>query len=158
MGPENVDEFGAAAAGEDTLRAWMRDHAEPFRQVTADAIVAAFAGLVPQVDKDVLVGGFAERMAAVMRRALEHGVDGWIDDDLAFTRPWGFDVGDVTVPVTVWQGDLDLMVPFAHGQWLARHVPGARAQLAPGHGHLSLITRFREAILDDLLRRRVVPH
>ena len=158
MGPENVDEFGAAVAGEDTLRAWMRDHGEPFRHVTGDAIVAAFAGLVPQVDKDVLVGGFAEQMAAVMRRALEHGYDGWIDDDLAFTRPWGFDVADVRVPVTVWQGDLDLMVPFAHGQWLVRRLPGAQAQMARGHGHLSLVTRYRDEILDDLLRRRFVPH
>ncbi|HTP98077.1 MAG TPA: alpha/beta hydrolase [Casimicrobiaceae bacterium] len=153
MGPENVEEFGAAMAGETALRTWMERNGEPMREVTGATLVEAFGGLVPPVDKDVLVGGFADHMAAVMRRALEQGLDGWIDDDLAFARPWGFDVAAVRAAVTVWQGDLDLMVPFAHGRWLARRLPNARAHMAPGHGHLSLVTRYRGEILDDLVAR-----
>lgn len=151
MGPENVEEFGAALAGEGALREWTAANAEPFRHVTGQQIAEAFGGLVPQIDRDVLVGGYADQMAAEMRRALEHGFDGWVDDDLAFTRDWGFDVRDVRAPVTVWQGDLDLMVPFAHGAWLADHIPSATARMAPGHGHLSLVTRFRDEILDALM-------
>lgn len=148
MGPENVEEFGAAAAGEAELRAWMTEHGEAFRRVTGDDIVAAFGGLVPQVDKEVLVAGFAEEMAAGIRRALAGGFDGWVDDDLAFVRPWGVDLGRITSPVTVWQGDLDLMVPAAHGAWLAGHVPGAVARIPEGHGHISLVTAYRGRILD----------
>ena len=44
----------------------------------------------------------------------------------------------MSAPVEIWQGSEDLMVPFAHGQWLAARVAGARAQLVEGHGHLSL--------------------
>jgi pimeloyl-ACP methyl ester carboxylesterase len=150
MGPENVEEFGAAERGEADLRAWMAASGEPFRHVTGEQIAEAFGGLVPQIDVDVLTGGYAEQMAAETRRALEHGFDGWIDDDLAFVRPWGFDVGDISRPVTVWQGDLDLMVPFAHGTWLADHLPTATRRMAPGHGHISLVTRYRDEILDDL--------
>jgi len=151
MGPENVEEFGAAEEGEVPLRAWIAEFGEPFRHVTGEQIAEAFGGLVPQVDVDVLEGGYADQMAAEMRRALEYGFDGWVDDDLAFTRPWGFDVGDIKLPVTVWQGDLDLMVPFAHGRWLAHHLHTATKRLVPGHGHISLVTRYREEILDDLL-------
>jgi pimeloyl-ACP methyl ester carboxylesterase len=150
MGPENVDEFGAAREGEDALRAWLAEFGEPFRQVTGEQIADAFGGLVPPIDVEVLHGGYADQMAAEMRRALAGGFDGWVDDDLAFTRPWGFDVSDVGLPVTVWQGDLDLMVPFAHGRWLADHLPRATRRMVPGHGHISLVTRHRAEILDDL--------
>jgi pimeloyl-ACP methyl ester carboxylesterase len=73
------------------------------------------------------------------------------DDGLAATRPWGFDLASITVPVAVWQGGQDAMVPFAHGQWLAAHVPGAEAHLPDDEGHLSLTLRIEE-ILSDLVR------
>lgn len=57
----------------------------------------------------------------------------------------------MTVPVSVWQGRHDLMVPFAHGEWLTRHIPSARAQLRPEHGHLSLAVGSIGEILDDLV-------
>ena len=150
MGPENVAEFGAAVEGEQALAVWMAEFAEPFRQVTGDEIAEAFGGLVPPIDVDVLKGGYANQMAGEVRRALAHGFDGWIDDDLAFTNAWGFAVEDIKTPVTVWQGELDLMVPFAHGRWLATHLRRATQRMVPGHGHISIVTRYRDEILDDL--------
>jgi pimeloyl-ACP methyl ester carboxylesterase len=151
MGPENVEEFNRAIEGEAPLRAFQQPGAELLRHITGDGLAAAFGGLIPQVDRDELTGAYAEELAAVLRRALARGNDGAIDDDLAFIRPWGFAVTDIAAPVTVWQGDLDLMVPFAHGQWLARHIAGAQARLLAGEGHLSLVTRYRAEILDALL-------
>lgn len=153
MGPENHAEFGAALRGEAALRTWLAANAADFAQVTGPGLVSALGGLIPQVDKDALAGSVADAFAATTRRALAGGFDGWIDDDLAFIEPWGFALSSIGVPVTVWQGDLDLMVPAAHGEWLASAVPGAVARAAPGHGHISLITTFRDAIVDDLLTR-----
>lgn len=153
MGPENIAEFGAAVTGEEAIREWLNEFGEPFRTVTGEQIAEAFGGLVPDVDKEVLHGGYAEQMAAETRRALEHGMEGWLDDDLAFTRPWGFALDEVDVPVTVWQGDLDLMVPFAHGEWLVEHLPQATGRMVPGHGHISLVTQYRGEILDDLIAK-----
>jgi pimeloyl-ACP methyl ester carboxylesterase len=151
MGPENVDEFGTASLGEAALRAWLEVNLAPLRTVTGAGIIDAFGGLLPQADKDVLADGFADVMAASCRRALAPGIDGQLDDDLAFIRDWGFALDAVRVPVAVWQGDLDLMVPAAHGAWLAAHLPHARHVFAPGHGHLSLVKTNRAAILDTLL-------
>ena len=107
----------------------------------------------------MLTGEFADHVAACLRTALSSGIAGWRDDDLAFVKDWGFSLGwesPVPVPpdpapVAVWQGDQDRMVPFAHGQWLAGAVRGARVHLMPGDGHLSLTVRAFDRILDDLL-------
>ena len=153
MGPENHAEFGAALRGEAALRAWLAENAAGHATVTGPELVGALGGLIPQADKDVLSGSVADALAAMTRRALAGGFDGWIDDDLAFTQPWGFSLASIRVPVTVWQGDLDLMVPAAHGAWLAAAIPGAVARAAAGHGHISLVTTFRDAIVDDLVSR-----
>jgi pimeloyl-ACP methyl ester carboxylesterase len=69
------------------------------------------------------------------------GLDGWIDDDLAFVRPWGFDPADITVPVRLWQGRQDWMVPYAHGEWLARRLLRVDARFSPDEGHVTLLER-----------------
>ena len=53
-------------------------------------------------------------------------------------------------PVSIWQGDEDRMVPFAHGGWLAGHVAGAAVHLRPGEGHLSLMLDRADDIFADL--------
>ena len=148
-----MGEVGAAVVGEAPLRDWLTAHAGAFREVTGAELAAAFGGLLPRIDQDELHGAYGEELAAVMRRALAGGFDGWVDDDLAFVQPWGFELGTITVPVTLWQGELDLMVPPSHGQWLARAVPDARVGFAPAHGHVSLLTQCRAAILDGLIVR-----
>ncbi|MBO0822122.1 MAG: alpha/beta hydrolase, partial [Nocardiopsaceae bacterium] len=151
MGPENVTEFGAALKGPDALTPYLEGEAVALGQVTGDDIVAAFGGLVSDADKAALTGEYAATLAASLRAALRGGVAGWRDDDLAFTADWGFDLAGLAAPVAVWQGDQDRMVPYAHGQWLASHIPGARVHLKPGEGHLSLALTALGDILDDLL-------
>ena len=75
----------------------------------------------------------------------------WFDDDVAFSNPWGFALDSIKVPLTLWQGGQDRMVPFAHGEWLAAHIDGANPKLLPEHGHLSIAVASFGQILDDLL-------
>jgi len=154
MGPENEEEFGAVVAGEAALTQWMQTNTPGFMHVTAAEVAAAFGGLVPQVDIDSLNNGFAETMAASDRRALAHGWTGWFDDDFAFVKPWGFELDALIakgIPVVIWQGDLDLMVPEAHGLWLHNRITGSALRRVAGHGHISLVVDFKDDILDDLV-------
>jgi pimeloyl-ACP methyl ester carboxylesterase len=153
MGPENHEEFGAAVTGRHALEPYLEKEAEEMTTVTAEQIAEALGGLVSPVDRAYATGEFAERMLASFRRACLHGVEGWAEDDLAFTRPWGFEPSDITVPVSVWQGAQDRMVPFSHGRWLAANIPGATVHLDDDQGHLSLWGRIGE-ILDELSDRR----
>lgn len=151
MGAENIDEFGAAIAGPEPLQALLESIAPGLATVTADEIATALGDLVPDVDRAALTGEFAATVADEFRRALSSGIWGWHDDDIAFTRSWGFDLGAIRVPVSLWQGGQDRMVPFAHGRWLADRIPGVRAHLLPDEGHLSIGVASLDAILDDLL-------
>jgi pimeloyl-ACP methyl ester carboxylesterase len=151
MGPENIEEFSRARQGESALTPWLEQEAAKLAAVTGGEIAAAFGGLVSEVDVAALTGEFAAYIATCFRRAVSTSIAGWRDDDLAFTHDWGFDVTRIERPVSVWQGGQDRMVPFAHGQWLAEHIPGARRHLDPREGHLSLAAGALEQIVDELL-------
>ena len=149
MGPENHDEFGAALKGEAVITHWMNENAVPMKQVTGSDIREAFGGLIGDADKSVLEGVVADEMAATMRNGLAVSFDGWIDDDLVFIKPWGFDLAAITKPVILWQGDDDFMVPQSHSYWLEKHIPGSKLNFVPGHGHISLVVKYSDQILDQ---------
>jgi pimeloyl-ACP methyl ester carboxylesterase len=152
MGKENLVEFGAAIEGPDPLRTWMDENAAKTSQAaSAEDLLAALGDLVSEVDRGVLTGDFAAHLLESEHIAMRNGYWGWFDDDLAFVRDWGFDPAAITMPVALWHGRQDRFVPFAHTEWLADHIPGARARLLEEHGHLSLTIASFGAILDDLM-------
>ena len=151
MGENNQIEYPLAARDPEGLRRWMEPQVEALARVRSDEIVAELRSLISGVDETQITGDFGEMFADSLHRAFRHGLWGWYDDDIAFVRDWGVDLSGITVPVSIWQGREDLMVPFAHGEWLAEHVPAARSRLRPEHGHLSLGVGAFGEILDDLL-------
>jgi pimeloyl-ACP methyl ester carboxylesterase len=151
MGEENITEFGAALQGEDVLRSYLTNMRERLKDVDLDGIISSLKTLLPQVDKDVLTDEFGEDMVASFHEALRTGVDGWLDDDLAFAKPWGFSLKEISVPTAIWQGSADLMVPFAHGEWLASRLPHASVHLEDGEGHLSVGIGAVDAMFDELV-------
>ena len=152
MGPENIEHKKIAIQGEEPLREWARINAAAWFTIADDELTDALGGLIPEIDAVALnEHGMAAVWASSIRRSLQNGIDGYIDDSLVFCKYWGFRPDDIKVPVTVWQGDLDLMVPFTHGQWLIKHIPQAKSQLELGHGHISLIVDKKQDIIKDLL-------
>ena len=151
MGEENIAEFSAALTGEAELRWRLIREREQLEHVTAADIVASLETLLPDVDRAVLTGEFGEDLAASFREAVRTGVEGWIEDDIAFTRSWGFGLEEISVPTMIWQGSADLMVPFSHGKWLASQLPGALAHLEEGQGHLSVGLGALDRMLDELV-------
>jgi pimeloyl-ACP methyl ester carboxylesterase len=150
MGEANVIEFSAAVSGEDELRPHLLAEREQLKDITGADVASSMQTLLPDVDKAVLTGEFGEDLAASFREAVRTGVEGYLDDELAFTSPWGFGVEEISAPVMIWQGSADLMVPFSHGQWLAARLPGASAHLQEGEGHLSIGLGALDRMLDEL--------
>ncbi|MGZ4556131.1 MAG: alpha/beta fold hydrolase [Mycobacteriaceae bacterium] len=151
MGEENVEEFNAALDGESSLRSWISRFGMPMLQAGADEIAEAFGDLVDDSDRAVLAGGWAAELAAEFHRVHQGGPDGWIDDDLAFISPWGFEPADVAVPVTLWHAERDRMAPISHSRWLAHALPIADYREMAGMGHLALLRNHRADIVSSLL-------
>jgi pimeloyl-ACP methyl ester carboxylesterase len=159
MGAENVEEFGAAAQGRAALETYLRREAASVKDVQPTDVAASLGSLVSDVDRAVLTGAYAEFLAGSLRSAVSTGISGWRDDDIAFVTPWGFDLPAIETPVAIWQGGADLMVPMAHGAWLAAHIPGAEQHLLPAEGHLSLAINKIGDVLDGLLAMgETAPH
>jgi pimeloyl-ACP methyl ester carboxylesterase len=151
MGPENIEEFGASLEGAEALIAFKERNWPIWKEVTGEQIAEAFGGLIDDVDRGSLTGEFAADLAAATREGLRNGYWGWFDDDMAFNRPWGFELETTRVPVHIWQGGHDKMVPYAHGEWLAAHIGSACPHLYPEHGHLTLAVDSIGRILDELI-------
>ena len=152
MGEQNVVEFGLAAQGEEALRPALARDAAGLSSGGVAGLLTGLRTLLPEVDRAVLTQEFGADLARHVAEGLRTGVDGWVDDDLAFTRDWGFRLDEVSAPVFLWQGDKDRMVPFAHGQWLAEHLPGVSARLLEREGHLSIAVGRLDTMLDELVR------
>jgi pimeloyl-ACP methyl ester carboxylesterase len=154
MAQENIDEFAAVEAGDAELEEFLEREASELGSLTGEQVEAALGDLISEADRAVLTGAYAEHSARGLKEALRSGIWGWFDDDKEFFTGWGFDVGAIDVPVTIWQGEEDRFVPPGHGRWLAEHVSGAEARLLPQVGHLSLNIGHYGEVLDELIASR----
>jgi len=150
MGEDNIEEFRLAEQGEEALRPFVMKHREALKDADAEALVRDLATLLPEIDRRVLTSDVGADAVAGLIGGVQVP-DAWVDDDLAFVRDWGFDVGELAVPAYVWQGSEDKMVPFHHGEWLAEHIPGAVAHLEQGEGHFSVAIGALGRMLDEAL-------
>ena len=140
MDPANITEFGWALDGEQTLhRELTREAREILERIDAGRNEDALGEFeLDESDRAVLAREDMKQMYAEMfHHSFANGVWGWVDDDLAMLKPWGFDIGEIEVPITIRYGSKDVLVPAAHGDWLAAHVPNARVCVATDSGHLS---------------------
>lgn len=91
-----------------------------------------------------------ETILRSMEQAFSQGSRGAVDDLLLYARSWGFRLQDIDMPVHLWQGEADHIVPPSMGRYLAEHLPRREARFYPGEGHFSLPFEHIDKILDSL--------
>jgi pimeloyl-ACP methyl ester carboxylesterase len=103
----------------------------------AGSILDLYASVQPPGDKELL--GRPEFKAMFLDDLLNGSrfqVSAPLSDLILFTRHWGFDLSDVTVPVRWFHGDDDRIVPLRHGQHCVDRLPDATMQVMDGLSHL----------------------
>lgn len=131
MVDETVAEIRAARRGEFVLREHLLSLGDG-----ADALTE-WLDRLPDSDREVLGRDQVQREEAVEAREwAAHGIDGWVEDDLAlFARDWTFDPAAIAAPTMLVYGGADVLVPASHGEaWLAL-LPHADLRIVPGGGH-----------------------
>jgi pimeloyl-ACP methyl ester carboxylesterase len=144
---DGLDWFGGmAASGEAELRAALAGPEVLEHHLTT----AAFDPEVfTEADHAALAGPWSS-LGDNAVAAMNGGLDGLVDDDLALVTPWGFDPAQVGVPTLFVHGVRDRVIPAEHGEWLANRCrPHAELWLNPQDGHVSVLGRA-EAALDWL--------
>ena len=152
QGESNVVEHRAAAQGETAVRPLLEQMHAAMNAAGDEAMQDELGSLLTGVDAEAFTGELARFLHDGL--VSTGGVDGWLDDDLAFVKPWGFDLGAVSVPVLVVHGEQDAFVPPAHGRWLAERIPGAETRITAEDGHLTLYERAVPAVHAWLLQDR----
>ena len=154
MGPENLEEYALAQEGGPRYEAYIAEQVAQLAEATADNVIEIFGGLLPDVDKAALADDGARGLFAdAIGRGFANGGRGFLDDNRALQADWGFDPREIDVPVSIWYGDADLMVPPSHGAWLGTALPTATSHFLPGEGHISLLTNRGSELRDDLIGR-----
>lgn len=122
---------------------WVRRHPERY--------LAHMMATAPPADRRVLADpGYRATVTESTVEALRQGGRGAAWELTLLARPWDFRLQEVLVPVRIWQGLADNIVPAAMAQHLAAVLPNSECHYLPDEGHLSLVVRHLDTVLADL--------
>lgn len=120
----------------------------PFTDSVFPLVLRAF----PEGDRRVLSRpDMREMFIDDLKLGSSVGLHSVISDVVLFTRPWGFLLRDIEVPVHFWQGDADPLVPFSHGAHQAALVRQSSLVHRPDEGHLGGLDQA-EAAIESILQ------
>ena len=139
MTQANIAEYSAARLGHSAVAERLEPAAARIRADPSRMIAQLYPDLTA-FDRQVLTDiGIRRMLLSNYAEGLRLSADGWIDDVMAFTAPWGFDPGDIAVPTLLWHGAEDRFAPTGHGIWLGGHIPGAVAIIDRGRSHFDAL-------------------
>lgn len=152
MAASNVREYTSASDDPDGLAARLIPRSAEIRKNPVRLLDQLFSDLTDSDRRVVNDAGVRAMLLRNYQEALRTSPYGWIDDALAFSRPWGFDPADIRSPIMLWHGVKDVFSPVGHSRWLARRIPGATAVLEPAAAHfdaLHALPRILNWLLDE---------
>lgn len=146
MDTDNQEGFRIAQQGAAAYDSHAVVHLAERRQMDGERLLVSFDDLLTPSDRKALSPEYADWVADTFRYGAAQGVVGARDDAITEVSPWGFDPATIDIPVIVWHGRDDTLVPPSHGAWLAARIPTAVPHLGELDGHFAWVLQ-----LDDLL-------
>ncbi|MFJ5261990.1 alpha/beta fold hydrolase [Streptomyces sp. NPDC088387] len=139
MTESNVREYTNARENPTKLQSTLVRNADAMR-TDPMALLSDLDDEMPDVDRQIVAdAGIRAMLHQNFRTGIEGSADGWIDDALAFSKGWGFDPGEISVPTLLWHGEHDAFSPVEHFNWLSRRIPRATVVLQPSAAHFAAV-------------------
>jgi pimeloyl-ACP methyl ester carboxylesterase len=157
-GPPEIPGFRAGLGGIDRISLTLAKRARPLalalwgvlrRMVLGrpDRFLAAFEKEISGPDRAVLADtAMREALLRAVCEGLRPGAPGVVEDYAVEARPWGFALGEIRVPVRIWHGDSDDVVPLEHSRYLAARIPTASLTVMERVGHLLLVEQLEPVV------------
>jgi len=145
MTEANVREYVNAAISRHRVTATLGRRS---MSIVADpaASIAEMRSTLPESDRWIVAdAGIQDMLERNFAEGLRISADGWVDDVMAFSTGWGFELAGIAAPVLLWHGEDDIFAPVQHTRWLARNIPGATVEVEPDAAHfgaLRVMTRI----------------
>jgi pimeloyl-ACP methyl ester carboxylesterase len=129
------------------------------------AILGPLISRCPGLVRRVFSAGISARDRDILQRpevrevlrdsgleAVREGGGGAWRDFFLLASPWGFGIGEIAMPIDLWYGTEDRIVPPVMGESLAAALPRSRPRFIDGEGHFSLPIGRMPEILGALTR------
>ncbi len=142
--------FQLAGGNEAFFRLLMRGFIFFDGQRGADQFIRELGGLLSPADQQVLsnINLFKNRRD-IWEELRGGGSDSLADEMITLTRPWGFRLQSIEIPVDIWWGEADVFCAPGVGERMASMIPQAQLRLEPDAGHFMLYSHW-QAILEPL--------
>ena len=84
------------------------------------------------------------------QEATRAGMQGFAQDSIILSNPWGFRLEDISIPVYLWHGEEDANVSISAARYVAQTIPNCHAAFLPAQGHW-LFLEYWDEILKSIL-------
>jgi pimeloyl-ACP methyl ester carboxylesterase len=138
MGESNIELFKTALDGRDAMEQLIGT-ASGLLNADPETLIKNYRSLLSPVDAAVFKEDLAAYFYDIIHEGIEERRDGWVDDNIAFTTPWGFELDQIKIPVMVMHGEQDRFVSISHGEWITDNIPNVDARLLADDGHITLL-------------------
>jgi pimeloyl-ACP methyl ester carboxylesterase len=150
-GVRGLDFFAGMSAADREEWAWVQQGEQALVEHMVPDLMSWLDTLDTEEPPEGMTDWVRRMLVQAFREALAPGPGGLVDDYRSFLQPWGFDVAEVAAPTRIMVASED-ETSLAHGQWLARHIPGAQLVIVPG-GHLGPRDKEEELLIAWLASR-----
>lgn len=115
----------------EKFKTLIEEKAKAMSSFTFEEIRARFNVGTGDQKSDDIVATFQ----AKIKYSFLQGAQGWRDDTFAFLKPWGFFLGEISIPVQLWTGTEDVAVPQTHSQYVHGLIPNSELRVIAGKNH-----------------------